>query len=59
MANDEETEISSDSYSSSSEETHDNTPNQFRSIICEKKILKDKSTITVDQETNKYSTKPV
>ena len=46
--NDEETENSSDSYTSSSEETPDNTPKQVRSIISKNKILKNKITITVD-----------
>ena len=55
--NDEETEDSSDSYTSPSEETPDNTPKQVRSKISKKKKLKKKSTITVDQETNSNSTK--
>ena len=55
--NDEETENSSDSYTSSSEETPDNTPKQVRSIISKKKRQKNKSTITEDQETKRNSTK--
>ena len=38
---------------------HDNTPNQVRSRISKKKRLKNKSTITVDEETNRNSTKPI
>ena len=53
--NDEETENSYDSYTSSSEETPDNTPKQVRSIIS-KKNLENKSIITLDQETNINST---
>ena len=55
--NDEESENSSDSYTSSSEETPDNPPKQVRSRIIKKKRLKNKS--TVDQETNRNSTKPI
>ena len=55
--NDEESENSSDSFTSSSEETPDNTPKQVRSRISKKKRLKNKSTITVDEETNRNSTK--
>ena len=51
--NDKETENSSDSYTSSSEETPDNTPKQVQSIIRKNKILKNNSTITVDQKTNR------
>ena len=54
--NDEESENSSDSFTSSSEETPDNTPKQVRSRISKKKRLKNKSTITVDEETNRNST---
>ena len=46
--NDEESENSSDSFTSSSEETPDNTPKQVRSRISKKKRLKNKSTVTVD-----------
>ena len=56
--NDEETEDSSNSYTSPLEETPDNTPKQVRSKISKKKKLKQKNTITVDQETNSNSTKP-
>ena len=55
----EESENSSDSYTSSSEETPDNTPTQIRSRISKKKRLKNKSTITMDEETNRNSTKPI
>ena len=55
--NGEESENSSDSYTSSSEETPDNTPKQVRSRISKKKRLKNKSTITEDQETNRSSIK--
>ena len=58
-SNDEESENSSDSYTSSSEETPDNTPKQVRSRISKKKRLKNKSTITVNEETNRNSTKPI
>ena len=58
-SNDEESENSSDSYTSSSEETPDNTPKQVRSRISKKKRLKNKSTITVDEETNRNLTKPI
>ena len=57
--NDEESENSSDSFTSSSEETPDNTPKQVRSRISKKKRLKNKSTITVNEETNRNSTKPM
>ena len=57
--NDEKSENSSDSFTSSSEETPDNTPKQVRSRISKKKRLKKKSTITVDEETNRNSTKPI
>ena len=57
--NNEKSEKSSDSFTSSSEETPDNTPKQVRSRISEKKRLKNKSTITVDEETNRNSTKPI
>ena len=57
--NDEESEKSSDSFTSSSEETPDNTPKQVRSRISKKKRLKNKSTITVNEETNRNSTKPI
>ena len=57
--NNEESENSSDSYTSSSEETPDNTPKQVRSRISKKKRLKNKSTITEDQEKNRSSTKPI
>ena len=57
--NDEESENSSDSFTSSSEETPDNTPKQVRSRISKKKTLKSKSTITVNEETNRNSTKPI
>ena len=57
--NDEESENSSDSYTSSSKETPDNTPKQVRSRISKKKRLKNKSTITEDQETNGSSTKSI
>ena len=39
--------------------TSDNTPKQVRSRISKKKRLKNKSTITVDQETNRNLTKPI
>ena len=55
--NDVESENSSDSFTSSSEETPDNTPKQVRSRISKKKRLKNKNTITVDEETNRNSTK--
>ena len=55
----EESENSSDSYTSLSEETPDNTPTQIRSRISKKKRLKNKSTITMDEETNRNSTKPI
>ena len=55
----EESENSSDSYTSSSEETPDNTPTQIRSRISKKRRLKNKSTITMDEETNRNSTKPI
>ena len=51
--NDEESENLSDSFTSSSEET------PFYSRISKKKQLKNKSTITVDEETNRNSTKPI
>ena len=51
--NDEESENSSDSFTSSSEETPDNTPKQVRLRISQKKRLKNKSTITVNEETNR------
>ena len=57
--NNEETKNSSDSYTSSSEQTPDNTPKHFWSIISKKKRLENESTITVDQETNRNSTKPI
>ena len=57
--NSEETENSSDSYTSSSEETLDNTPKLVQSGISQKKRLENKSTITVDQETNNNLTKPI
>ena len=57
--NDGESENSSDSFTSSSEETSDNTTKQVRSRISKKKRLKNKSTITVDEETNRNSTKPI
>ena len=57
--NDEESENSSDSFTSSSEETPDNTPKQVRSRISKKKRLKNKNTITVDEETNRNSTKSI
>ena len=57
--NDEESENSSSSFTSSPEETPDNTPNQVRSRISKKKRLKSKSTITMDEETNRNSTKPI
>ena len=47
---------SSDSYISSSEETPDNTPKQVWSIISKKKRLKNESSITLYQETNRNST---
>ena len=56
---DEESENSYDSYTSSSEETPDNTPKQARSKISKKKRLKNKNTIIVNQETNRNSTKPI
>ena len=56
--NDKETEISSGSYTSSSEQTPDNTQKQVRSMISKKKRLRNNSTITVDQEANSNSTKP-
>ena len=47
---DEETEKLSGSYTSSLEETPDNTPKQvFRSIISKRKRLKNKDTITGNQ----------
>ena len=55
--NDEESENPSDSFTSPSEETPDNTPKQVRSRISKKKRLKNKNTITVDEETNRNSTK--
>ena len=57
--NDEESGNSFDSFTSSSEETPDNKPKQVRSRISKKKRLKNKSTITVDEETNRNSTKPI
>ena len=57
-SNDEESEKSSDSFTSSSEETPDSTPKQVRSRISKKKRLKNKRTITVNEETNRNSTKP-
>ena len=48
-----------DSFTSSSEETPDNTSKQVRSRISKKKRLKNKNTITVDGETNRNSTKPI
>ena len=57
--NDEESENSSYSYTSSSEETPDNTPKQVRLRISKKKRLKNKTTFTEDQETNGSSTKPI
>ena len=51
-SNDEESE-------NSSEETSGNTPKQVRSRISKKKRLKNKSTITVNEETNRNSTKPM
>ena len=57
--NDEETKNSSDSYISSSEETPDNTPKQVWSIISKKKRPKNESSITLYQETNRNSTKPI
>ena len=57
--NDDESENSSDSFTSSSEETPDNTPKQVRSRISKKKRLKNKSTINVDEEANRNSTKPI
>ena len=57
--NDEESENSSDSFTSSSEETPDNTPKQVQSRISKKKRLKSKSTIPVNEETNRNSTKPI
>ena len=53
--NDEESENSSDSFTSSSEETPDNTPKQVRSGISKKKRPKNKNTITGDEETNRNS----
>ena len=57
--NDEESEKSSDSCTSSSEKTPDNRPKHSRSRISKKKIPKNKSSITVDEETNRNSTKPI
>ena len=57
--NDEESENSSYSYTSSSEETSGNTPKQVRSRLRKKKRLKNKSTITVDQEANINLAKPI
>ena len=57
--NDEESENSSNSLTSSSEETPDNTLKQVRSRISKKKRLKNKNAITVDEETNRNSTKPI
>ena len=57
--NDEVSENSSDSFTSSSEETPENTPKQVRSRISKKKRLKNNSTITVDEETNRNLTKPI
>ena len=57
--NDEESENSSYSYTSSSEETSGNTPKQVRSRLRKMKRLKNKSTITVDQEANINLAKPI
>ena len=57
--NNEATENPSNSYTSSSEQTLDNKPKQVRSIINTKKRLKNKRTITVDQETNRNLTKTI
>ena len=58
-SNDEEWKNSSDSFTSSSEKTPDNIPKQVRSRISKKKRLKNKNTITMDEETNRNSTKPI
>ena len=50
-------EDSSNSYTSSSEEPPDNTLKQVLSRISKTKRLKNKSTITMDEETNRNSTK--
>ena len=55
--NDLESENSSESFTSSSEETPDNTPKQVRSRISKKKRLKNKNTIAADEETNRNSTR--
>ena len=55
--NDLESENSSESFTSSSEETPDNTPKQVRSRISKKKRLKNKKTIAADEETNRNSTR--
>ena len=51
--------MASDSFTSSSEETPDNTSKQVRSRISKKKRQKNKSSITVDEETSRNSTKPI
>ena len=56
--NDGESGNSSDIFTSPSEETPDNTEKQVRSRISKKKRLKNKSTVTVNEETNRNSTKP-